>query len=62
VVFAMLIVIVCVQYFFNNKNCFVDICPCVVEVDGVGTSVFIYGEGTVDMLLTSSDGGSTLEY
>ena len=46
----------CGQCIFNNKDCFVNICPCVVEVVGVGTSVFIYGEGTVHILLTSSNG------
>jgi hypothetical protein len=32
------------------------VCPCEVEIIGVGSSMFIYGEGTAYVLLTASTG------
>ena len=47
----------CGQSIFNIEEAFSDLRSCMVEIIGVGSSTYIYGEGTAYVLLTSSTGG-----
>ena len=46
----------CGQSIFNCPEAFTDISSCLVEVIGVGSSVFIHGEGTARVLLLDKNG------